>query len=156
MLRTVNSLYPIVNSHDNRNMSTSQHDNTAGNITVTRRLRLHELLSVFVQAEVAQGQPPKGLEQAFAAKLQVSPSLLSQIKKSRPISDKVARQIEVACDVPLGWLDTESPEPAGPTPAEEAFIALARARWRKANAKEKRALMRLMKAGEDLLIHSSN
>lgn len=145
MVRTVNSLYDFVNTHDNRKMSTSHHDNTTGNITVIRRQRLQELLGAFVQAQVAQGLPPKGLEQAFAAQIQVSPSLLSQIKKSRPISDKLARQIEVACGAQAGWLDTESPEPAGPSPAEEAFVALARERWRQANAKEKRALTRWMK-----------
>jgi hypothetical protein len=36
----------------------------------------------------------QGLEQAFAASLQISPSLWSQIKSARPIGDKLARQIE--------------------------------------------------------------
>lgn len=132
-------------------MSMSQHHHTPAplNITVVRRARLLELLGAFVQAQVAMGRPPKGLEQAFAAQLQVSPSLLSQIKKSRPIGDKLARQIEVACSMAPGWLDEGAPLP-GPTPAEEAFIALARERWRQANAKEKRALMRYLRAGDNV------
>lgn len=115
------------------------HTSSEPNITVTRRERLLLLLSEFVQAQAAQGEPPKGLEQSFAAVLQVSPSLLSQLKKSRPISDKVARQIEVACRVPNGWLD-QPVEHAGPDPAEEAFIEMARQAWRKANSKQKKAL----------------
>lgn len=108
-------------------------------ITVTRRARLHVLLGEFVQAQAAQGLPPKGLEQSFAAVLQVAPSLLSQIKKSRPISDKLARQIESACRVPHGWLD-QPLDAFGPDKAEEAFIEQARMTWRRANAKQKRAL----------------
>lgn len=115
------------------------HTSSEPNITVTRRERLHVLLSEFVQAQAVQGVPPKGLEQSFAAVLQVSPSLLSQIKKSRPISDKVARQIEVACRVSNGWLD-QPVENSGPDPAEEAFIEMARQAWRKANSKQKRLL----------------
>ncbi|WP_234265080.1 hypothetical protein [Hydrogenophaga sp. NFH-34] len=111
--------------------------------TVTRRARLHVLLQEHVQSQVAQGVPPKGLEQAFAAVLQVSPSLLSQIKKSRPIGDKLARQIEAACHVPIGWLD-QPVKDAGPSDAEEAFVELARQAWRKANASEKRELRRFL------------
>ncbi len=146
MVGTVNSLYPTVNARDNKMMATSQHDNnTAGNITVIRRQRLQELLNIFVQAQVAQGQPPKGLEQAFAAQLQVSPSLLSQIKKSRPISDKLARQIEAACSVEPLWLDVSAVAPEVPTPAEEAFVALARDKWRAANSRQKRTLVRMLR-----------
>lgn len=114
------------------------------NITLTRRARLHVLLQEFVQTQAAQGVPPKGLEQSFAAVLQVGPSLLSQIKKSRPISDKLARQIEAACHVPIGWLD-QPVENTGPDPAEEAFVELARRAWRAANAKQKRELRTMMK-----------
>ena len=74
------------------------------------------------------------------------PSLLSQLKKSRPISDKLARQIEAHCALAVGSLDVSSEAPATPTPAEEAFIALARERWREANAKGKRALLQALRS----------
>lgn len=47
------------------------------------------------------------MEQTFAQKLQVSPSMWSQIKSSRPIGGKLARQVEAACGQPPGWLDEE-------------------------------------------------
>ena len=85
------------------------------------------------------GEPPKGLEQAFAQQLQISPSMWSQVKSSRPIGDKLARQIEVACGVEPGWLDTPH-APAGPTPAEARFLALALETWRASNAEGRRRL----------------
>jgi len=118
------------------------------NTTLTRRNKLLFLLGVFVKEQVDMGVPPKGLEQAFAAKLQISPSLLSQIKKARPIGDKLARQIEVACDMPLGWLDQPSDAPAEPTAAEQVFVEAARSLWRRSNARQRRNLMRFMKTGE--------
>lgn len=97
------------------------------------------LLQEYVRVQVAEGVQHRGLEAAFASELQVSRSLLSQIKKSRPISDKLARQIEAACHVPNGWLD-QPMESATPDTAEEAFVELAKRAWRGANAKQKRAL----------------
>lgn len=49
---------------------------------------------------IAHSAAPKGLEQAFAARLQISPSMWSQIKSSRPIGDKLARQIEQHSESP--------------------------------------------------------
>jgi len=120
-------------------MSSLQETHTP-NTTVVRRKRLLALLSEFVQEQAAQGKPPRGLEMAFAKKLQVLPTLLSQIKNARPIGDKLARQIEAMCDRAPGWLDEEGEEQEAPDPAEEAFVALARRAWRQANAREKRAL----------------
>lgn len=128
-------------------MSPLQEEHINPNATVVRRNRLLVLLQSFVQEQAAIGMPPKGLEQAFAAKLQISPSLLSQIKKSRPIGDKLARQVETACGKPAQWLDAcdeQSPAPV-PSPAEELFVELARAAWRQANAKGKRDLMKNFK-----------
>lgn len=145
--RTVKTVYSIVNPLDNQEMSSSQdHNITASNVTVIRRQRLNGLLALFIREQVAQGQPHMGLERLFAEKLQVSPSLLSQLKKSRPISDKLARQIEAHCALAVGSLDVSSEAPATPTPAEEAFIALARERWREANAKGKRALLQALRS----------
>lgn len=118
------------------------------NTTLTRRKNLRCLLGVYVKEQVDMGMPPKGLEQAFAAKLQISPSLLSQIKKARPIGDKLARQIEVACEMSLGWLDQPGDAPVEPTAAEQAFVEAARSLWRRSNSKQRRTLLRFMKTGE--------
>jgi hypothetical protein len=64
------------------------------NITVARRQNALALFQAFAAKALDEGSPPKGLEQAFAATLQISPSLWSQIKSARPIGDKLARQIE--------------------------------------------------------------
>lgn len=125
-------------------MSSLQEKHIEPNASVIRRKRLLQLLQSFVQEQAALGVPPKGLEQAFAAKLQISPSLLSQIKKSRPIGDKLARQIESMSGELSGWLDQDGPDLLEADPAEEAFLALARQAWRLANAREKRALKRQM------------
>lgn len=113
-----------------------------GNITLIRRDNLAALLQQFVQQRVAQGAAPKGLEQEFAAQLQVSPSMLSQIKSSRPVGDKLARQIEALCGQPAGWLDEERAAPAEPDGAQQRFLEAASELWRSSNAREKRELMR--------------
>lgn len=78
-----------------------------------------------VEQAVAAGMPPpKGLEHAVAARLQISPSMWSQIKSSRPIGDKLARQVEVLCGKPVDWLD-EPRKSTASTPAENAFLELA-------------------------------
>ncbi|MGE0329864.1 MAG: hypothetical protein AB7P37_04145 [Ramlibacter sp.] len=117
------------------------------NITTARRANTAWLMQQFMQRRIAEGAPPKGLEQEFAARLQVSPSMLSQIKSSRPIGDKLARQIETLCGQGAGWLDLAHPETSGPDEAEERFIALARQAWRAANAVHKRALLRYVRSG---------
>ena len=115
------------------------------NITIARRTNALTLHRRFLEQSIAEGLPAKGLEEIFAKKLQISPSMWSQIKGSRPISDKLARQIEVHCGEPPGWLDEERKSGA-PDAAEERFVALARETWRVATAKEKRELMKLLKA----------
>ena len=81
----------------------------------------------------------KGLEQAFAATLQVSPSMWSQIKSSRPIGDKLARQIECHHGKPQGWLDA-TPAVVTLTPAEQDFQALALKAWRATDSAGRKAL----------------
>jgi hypothetical protein len=110
-------------------------------------MRRHNALALFQDyagARIAAGEPAKGLEQAFAAQLQISPSMWSQIKSSRPISDKLARQIESHVKRPPGWLDAPHGA-APPDPAQERFVELARAAWRGANAQGKRELVRLLR-----------
>jgi hypothetical protein len=113
--------------------------------TVTRRRNALALFQEFMSAAAAEGAPPKGLEQSFAAAMQISPSMWSQIKSARPIGDKLARQLEHRGGKPTGWLDLPHAE-TGPDPAEERFVELARAAWRGQNAKGKRELARLLKA----------
>lgn len=113
-----------------------------GNITLNRRDNLATLLQQFVQQRVAQGAAPKGLEQEFAAQLQVSPSMLSQVKSSRPIGDKLARQVETLCGLPAGWLDEERALEEPPDGAQQRFLDAAGELWRASNGREKRELMR--------------
>jgi len=103
-------------------------------IHVVRRHNLLLLLREFAQARLAGGDAAKGTEGAFAEQLQMSKSLLSQLKSSRPISDANALQIEARCKKARGWLDLPHDSPtAAPAPGEEAFIAAARAAYRAAD-----------------------
>lgn len=106
-------------------------------LTVIRRTNVLALHRLFLKKEIAAGKPAKGLDQAFAASLEISPSMWSQIKSSRPIGDTLARQIERHARVDIGWLDAEHAT-QHPDPGEERFLALAREAWRGANAKGKR------------------
>jgi hypothetical protein len=115
------------------------------NITLTRRQNALALFQDYAEKALASGASPKGLEQAFAAALQISPSMWSQIKSSRPIGDKLARQIESACVKPAGWLD-ELRKDAAPSVAEAAFVELALAAWRATNSAGRKALREHLKA----------
>ena len=57
------------------------------NITIHRRRNALTLFQAYAEAALAGGAAPKGLEQSFAAKLEISPSMWSQIKSARPIGD---------------------------------------------------------------------
>lgn len=109
------------------------------NTTVTRRLNALALFQAYAEQALAAGASPKGLEQAFAATLEISPSMWSQIKSSRPIGDKLARQIERHQGKPAGWLD-EAREDTSPTAAEKALMELALAAWRSTNSAGRKAL----------------
>lgn len=106
-------------------------------LTVVRRTNVLALHRLFLEKEIAAGKPAKGLDQAFAASLEISPSMWSQIKSSRPVGDTLARQIERHARVDSGWLDAEHASEQ-PDPGEERFLALARTAWRQASAKGKR------------------
>jgi len=109
------------------------------NITVTRRQNALALFQAYAEKALAAGAAPKGLEQAFAATLQISPSMWSQIKSSRPIGDKLARQIEQHCGKPQGWLDEERAT-QGVSPTEQQFLALALRAWRASPGAGRKAL----------------
>jgi hypothetical protein len=114
------------------------------NLTVVRRNNVVTLFQQFAEEQMRIGVAPKGLEQTFAQKLQVSPSMWSQIKSSRPIGDKLARQIEVACGRDGGWLDVERAS-AGLSAGEQQFLALALKVWRGANAETRKKLKEQMR-----------
>ena len=109
------------------------------NTTVTRRQNALALFQAYAEKALASGASPKGLEQSFAATLQISPSMWSQIKASRPIGDKLARQIEQHHGKTAGWLD-EARESDALTPAESAFLELALKAWRATNSAGRNAL----------------
>jgi hypothetical protein len=110
-----------------------------------RRINALGLFQAHAERALAGGAPPKGMEQAFAAALEISPSMWSQIKSSRPIGDKLARQIERHCGKPKGWLD-DARDSDAPTPAERAFLELALVAHRATNAAGRRALRAQLKA----------
>ncbi|WP_295638819.1 hypothetical protein [uncultured Methylibium sp.] len=114
------------------------------NITLTRRQNALALFQDYAERALAAGAPPKGLEQSFAATLQISPSMWSQIKASRPVGDKLARQIETLCGKGAGWLD-EPRTSAAPTPAEYAVMQLALAALRATNSAGRKALREHLK-----------
>lgn len=115
------------------------------NITLTRRQNALALFQAHAEKALAAGAPPKGMEQAFAATLQISPSMWSQIKSARPIGDKLARQIETLCDKPAGWLDAPQVSPML-TAAESAFLQLALNAYRATSSAGRKALRQHLKA----------
>ena len=114
------------------------------NTTITRRQNALALFQAYAEKALAAGAPPKGLEQSFAATLQISPSMWSQIKSSRPIGDKLARQIEQHHGKPAGWLD-EARESDVVAPSERAFLDLALKAWRATNSVGRKALREQMR-----------
>lgn len=115
-----------------------------------RRENLGALLKSFSQAQLAAGMPPKGLEQAFAARIQISPSMLSQIKRSRNISNSLATQIECLSGKSDGWLSQPHPtaDSTNSTQAEfteEDLIDLVRKTWRSANAQQREQIARTVR-----------
>ena len=115
------------------------------NITLTRRRNALALFQDHAEKALAGGAGPKGLEQAFAARLQISPSMWSQIKSARPIGDKLARQIEQLCGKATGWLDAERASSVL-TPAEQQFLELALQAWRGTNGTGRKALRAQLQA----------
>lgn len=114
--------------------------------TSIRRRNAVGLYQQFAQERLAAGHNAKGLEQEFAAAVEISPSMWSQIKKSRPISDKLARQIEHHMKKRDHWMDEPHPELNVPDESEEHFLGVARSLWRSSNAKQKRELLRYLLA----------
>jgi hypothetical protein len=58
------------------------------------------------------GDDLKGLDARFSEQLRISASYWSQLKsRNRQIGETLARQFEVLCGKPLGWLDAEHHDP---------------------------------------------
>jgi hypothetical protein len=75
------------------------------------------LFNEFVQATVKHPDAAtlRGLERRFAERLQIQPSYWSQIKsRSRQIGERLARQFEVLCHKPPGWMDQLHGQAASP------------------------------------------
>lgn len=73
------------------------------------------LFEEFVAATVkhADAATLRGLERRFAERLQIQPSYWSQIKgRSRQIGERLARQFEILCHKPAGWMDLDHQAPA--------------------------------------------
>jgi hypothetical protein len=146
-LRTVNSLYEARQAAATMPLKfvvRLTHPAVA-NITLTRRQNTLILFQDYAKQALAAGAPTKGLEQAFATLLQISPSMWSQIKSSRPIGDKLARQIEQHQGKTQGWLD-EARDAVIFTPSERAFLDLALAAWRATNVAGRKAIREQLKS----------
>lgn len=114
-------------------------------ISTFRRLNAIGLFQTFAEERIAAGDPPKGLESTWASKIQVSGATWSMAKSgARPIGDKLARQIEQHCGKEPGWLDEER-EPAGLSPGEQQFLALALKTYRETNSDGRKRLRLLLK-----------
>ena len=84
------------------------------------------LFDEFVRSTVkhADAATLRGLEGRFAERLQIQPSYWSQIKgRSRQIGERLARQFEVLCGKPAGWMDEIHTAAAPPARAASAGTA---------------------------------
>lgn len=114
-------------------------------INTVRRQNASHLFQVFAEERIAAGDQPKGLEGAFAVLVGISSATWSMAKSgSRPIGDKLARQIEHRTGRPSGWLDVERPV-EGMTQAEQHFLATALKAFRNTNSDGRKQLKQLMK-----------
>ena len=93
-------------------------------LTRTRAENARALFQAYAEEQLAAGAQPLGLQEAFAKHIEVSASMWSQIKSSRPIGNKIARQIEAHCGVEEGWLDKRR-EAAADTISQGEQLALA-------------------------------
>lgn len=119
----------------------------ASSISTIRRQNVVSLFQQFAEERIAAGEAPKGLEAAFATKLDVGRATWSMAKSGeRPIGDKLARQIEHRCQLEAGWLDEER-EPTGVTQGEQQFLALALKAYRGTNSAGRKKLRALLKEG---------
>ena len=118
------------------------------------QLRLRNLLALhqaFVARMVSQGVAPSGLERAFAASIEISASLWSQIKSGRTVGDVLARQIESKAGKTADWLDQVHEETAS-DPMEEKFIEACRKAWRASDKQGRLALKKAVALGNRVAV----
>lgn len=91
-----------------------------------------------------------GSATSFAQAIGVHKSMLSKLKGeegkpgTRDISDPMARQIEAALGLKAGWMDEEHEE-APLTSAEQSFLEMALAAYRRTDAAGRSSLRKLVK-----------
>lgn len=90
------------------------------------------------------GRAGRGHRAGLCGRTEASPSMWSQIKSSRRISDKLGPQIESHAKQPSGWRD-QSQGSAQSDAAEGRFLESARSARRSWNAQARRELSRLMR-----------
>jgi hypothetical protein len=87
------------------------------------------LFEEFVRATARHADPAtlRGLEGRFAERVQIQPSYWSQIKgRSRQIGERLARQFELHCHKPAGWMDQpHHGASAGAAPTALSGVSLA-------------------------------
>ncbi|WP_143599236.1 hypothetical protein [Variovorax boronicumulans] len=108
----------------------------------TRRSNVLALREEYQAQILAAGGLARAPESAFAKVLLMHPSMWSQIKTSRAITDLLARKIEIQCGKPIGWLDRNHGTTA--SAAEDDFLDLARRVWRAENFEGKQELRSLL------------
>jgi hypothetical protein len=122
----------------------SDSTNPPSDLTTTRRLNLLSEFREFSKGLIDAEEQPKGLDAAFAAKLQISGTTWSMAKSgSRPIGEKLARQFEVALEKPAYWLD-EPRTSTVVTEAEQRFLNRALEVWRGTNSAGRKRLARAL------------
>jgi hypothetical protein len=96
---------------------------TPEKVVKKRQAALQILIHEFLVRQVALKGPKAALsrnESAFAKHVQMKAPYLSAIKHGhRVIGDKLARQIEVACGKPVGWMDEKHIRPKFSSGLEE-------------------------------------
>ncbi len=114
-------------------------------ISVIRRNNVLLLFKEFAEDLLAGGQTIRAIDSAFADHLQVSLPTFSMMRSgSRPIGNRLARQIETAVGKPAGWLD-EWRNLETPTEAEQVFLDEALAAYRRSTSEGRRQLRKLIK-----------
>ncbi len=104
---------------------------TAESLSDIRRRNFMLLLAEWVAMQAVRGVSLRsGLENTFAAQLQVHPNTLSQWKKHRPIGKRSARHIEQRCGKPVGWLDQDHASTDAETD-EAQVVEMVRELWRR-------------------------
>lgn len=93
------------------------------------RIRLDNALRLFDEFLQATVKHPdaatlRGLERRFAERLAIQPSYWSQIKsRARQIGERLARQFEIACHKPHGWMDVDHAAATAPAAGAAAQAA---------------------------------